>query len=145
MASDERSLLAVLKAELAFVDQGGYRDAPDARWRPKFFFEDSPTCPNFHRTKDRLPCSDCVMTTLVPSDCRHEKFPCRHIPLNEAGFTIDTYYRLGTFEEAEAALRTWLRKMIQHLEALAPDEKQAEFRVAPLAMPAATGKGSRPS
>jgi len=123
MANDERGLLAVLKAELAFLEKGGYRDTP-AEWRPKFFFEDSPTCLNFHRTRDRQPCSDCVMTTLVPSDCMNEKFPCRHIPLNEAGFTIDTYYRLGTSAEAEAALGTWLRKMIQQLETLAPDENR---------------------
>jgi hypothetical protein len=122
MPNDERSLLPVLKAELAFLEKGGYRNTPDAQWRPKFLFEDSPTCLNFHRVKDRRPCSDCVMNTLVPSDCLAETYPCRHIPLNEAGFTIDTYYRLGTFEEAEVALRTWLQKMIQKLETLAPDE-----------------------
>jgi len=144
MPNDERGLLPVLKAELAFLETGGYRDT-GAQWRPKFLFEDSPTCLNFDNAKSPRPCHDCVLAALVPLDSLNEKFPCRHIPLNEAGFTIDTYYRLGTFEEAEAALRTWLRKMIQHLEALAPDEKQAEFRVAPLAMPAATGKGSRPS
>jgi hypothetical protein len=52
-----------------------------------------------------------------------EKFPCRHIPLNEAGFTVDTYYRLGTFEEAEAAVGTWLRKKIAELEAAPATQK----------------------
>jgi hypothetical protein len=119
MANDERELLAVLKAELAFLELGGYRGAPTAQWKPQFLFEDSPTCLNFGRTKDPRPCRECVMTTLVPADCLGERFPCRHIPLNEAGFTIDTYYRLGTFEEAEAAVGTWLRKKITDLEARA--------------------------
>jgi hypothetical protein len=54
---------------------------------------------------------------LVPADCRDEKIPCRHIPLNAQGFTIDTYYRLGTHEETETALAAWLRKTIKELEA----------------------------
>jgi len=55
---------------------------------------------------------------LVPADCRNQKIPCRHIPLDAKGFTIDSYYRLGTHEEAEAAVGAWLRKIIKHLEAL---------------------------
>ena len=125
MANDDRPLLAVLKAELAFLEQGGYRHAPNTTWRSQFVFEDSPTCLNFGRAKDPRPCRDCVMTTLVPADCLQEKFPCRHIPLNDAGFTIDTYYRLGTFEEAEAAVGTWLRKEIAALEAVAPSENRS--------------------
>jgi hypothetical protein len=127
MANDERELLAVLKAELAFLEQGGYRNAPTAQFRPQFVFEDSPTCLNFGRTKDPRPCRECVMTSLVPADCLGEKFPCRHIPLNNAGFSIDTYYRLGTFEEAEAATRTWLQKIIANLEALAPAENKSKI------------------
>ena len=42
MANDEQELLAVLKAELAFLEQGGYRNAPTAQWKPRFVFEDSP-------------------------------------------------------------------------------------------------------
>jgi len=60
---------------------------------------------------------------FVPADCRDETIPCRHIPLNDAGYTLDTYYRLGTFEEAEAVVRTWLRKKIHELETETPVEK----------------------
>jgi hypothetical protein len=49
-------------------------------------------------------------------DCHDERIPCRHIPLNKEGFTLDTYYRLGIFDEAEAAARDWLRKKISELE-----------------------------
>ena len=56
------------------------------------------------------------MISLVPVDCRGEQIPCRHIALNTAGFTIDTYYRLGTHEEVEVAMAAWLRKTIEELE-----------------------------
>ena len=98
MSSDSRDLLGVLKQELRFLEEGGYRNSPTAQWRPQFIFQDSPTCLNFDRTKTLHPCHECVMAGLVPFDCLGERFPCRHIPLNDAGFTIDTYTRLGTFE-----------------------------------------------
>jgi hypothetical protein len=60
---------------------------------------------------------------FVPPDCHGEPIPCRHIALNSDGFTLDTYYRLGTFEEAEAAVRTWLQKRIHELETTATAEK----------------------
>ena len=53
---------------------------------------------------------------FVPADCRNEKIPCRHIPLNLEGYTIDTYYRLGTYEEVEAAVVAWLHKTIKQVE-----------------------------
>jgi len=116
MANDDRDLLTVLKTELAFLELGGYRTSPSARWRPQFLFEDSPTCVNYGRREKPRPCSECILTDLVPEDCRNEKIPCRHIPLNVQGFTIDTYYRLGTPEEVEAALAAWLREAIERLE-----------------------------
>lgn len=64
--------------------------------------------PEFWQDQGPSACHECVMASLVPADCLGERFPCRHIPLNEAGFSIYTYYRLGTFEEAETATRTWL-------------------------------------
>lgn len=117
MANDDRDLLTVLRAELEFLEKGGYRHSPIAPWRPQFIFEDSPTCLNHGRTENLRPCSECLLMNLVPPDCRDEKIPCRHIPLNAQGFTIDTYYRLGTHEEIETALAAWLRKTIKELEA----------------------------
>ena len=116
MPNDDRKLLSVLKAELAYLKRGGYRNLPSAPWRSPLIFQDSPTCLNFNRARNPRPCHECVMTSLVPADCLGERFPCRHIPLNDAGFTIDTYYRLGTFAEAETELETWLRRKIQELE-----------------------------
>jgi hypothetical protein len=45
------------------------------------------------------------MASLVLSDCLGEKFSFRRIPLNDAGFTIDKYYRLGISDEVEATVK----------------------------------------
>jgi hypothetical protein len=116
MPRDNRDVLEVLKSELRFLENGGYRVSPSTPRRPQFILEDSPTCPNCGSKEDMLPCSECVLMRFVPRDCRGERIPCRHIPLNVEGYTIDTFYRLGTQEELEAAVAGWLRKTIQRLE-----------------------------
>lgn len=134
MANDSRDLLAVLKAELQFLERGGYRHCPTAQWRPQFIFEDSPTCLNYRRSEKPRPCGECLLMHFVPADCHSERIPCRHIPLNFEGFTIDTYYRLGTHEEVEAAMESWLRKTIEKLE-----RERASMIPAAAATGAATG------
>jgi hypothetical protein len=116
MSKDTRDLLAVLKAELAFLEKGGYRLTSRDAWRPQFIFQDSPTCLNFDPAQPPRPCSDCVMMQVVPEELRRKKIACRYIPLNEKGETIDSFYRYGTREELEAALRGWLRSTIERLE-----------------------------
>jgi len=54
--------------------------------------------------------------SFVPKERRHEAVPCRHIPLNDLGETIDTLYRTGTNEEIEDTLQSWLVKTIGQLE-----------------------------
>ena len=98
MANDNRDVLELLKSELAFLQKGGYRQSLRAPWRPQFIFEDSPTCINYGRKQRFLPCSECALLQFVPPDCREEAIPCRHISLNAEGYTIDTYYRMGTQE-----------------------------------------------
>jgi hypothetical protein len=116
MSKDNRDLLTVLQAELKFLEKGGYRNTARAPWRPHFVFQDSPTCLNFDSTREPKPCSDCTMMQLVPGDSAKKKVPCRYIPLNERGETIDSLYRYGTQEEFEAALGEWLANTIEHLE-----------------------------
>lgn len=116
MANDKLSLLEVLKAELEFLEKGGYRHTARAAWRPQFIFQDSPTCLNFDSTRQPRPCSECVLTQLIPEESAKKKIPCRYIPLNERGETIDFFYRYGTAEELEAALGPWLKQTIQRLE-----------------------------
>ena len=116
MIKDNRDMLDVLKAEWEFLVKGGYRHTARAPWRPQFIFQDSPTCLNSDSTQPSRPCSDCILMQLVPEDSRSKKIPCRHIPLTEQGGTIDSFYVTGTQEEVDAAVREWLRMMIQRLE-----------------------------
>lgn len=116
MTKDKRDLLDVLKAELQFLQKGGYRLTARADWRPQFIFQDSPTCLNFDPTQPSKPCSDCILMQLTPEDRRDKKIPCRYISLSENGETIDSFYRTGTQEELEAAVARWLKSTITRLE-----------------------------
>jgi hypothetical protein len=116
MPEDNRDVLEVLKSELCFLELGWYKPSSRTQPRPQLIFEDSPTCLNYGSRQRLLPCSECVLMAFVPQDCRRERNPCRHISLNLEGYTIDTYYRLGTQEELEASVSDWLGKTIQRLE-----------------------------
>jgi hypothetical protein len=129
MSSDKRDLLTVLKAELEFVEKGGYRNTDLSAWRPQFIFQDSPTCLNSDSTQPPKPCSDCVLNQLVPTDLRRRNIPCRYIPLNEQGETIDSFYRCGTREELESALRKWLGMTIHRLEETKTTEETGETEI----------------
>jgi hypothetical protein len=116
MPGDNRDVLEILRSELRFLENGGYKASPRTGWRPKFILEDSPACLNYGSIQRLLPCSECFSMAFVPDDCRGERIPCRHIHLNAEGYTIDTFYRLGAPEELEVAWAGWLRKTIQRLE-----------------------------
>ena len=115
MQKDERDLLEVLKFELKFLEDGGYGRSPSARWRPQLIFEDSPTCMNFN-SQEQGPCSDCVLMQLVPPEFRSAEIPCRHIPFDKSGETLDSLYRYGDQGEIEEVFGNWLRATIQRLE-----------------------------
>jgi|SRR5215467_2711892 len=112
----DRHLLRKLRDELQFIERGGYRETGRLQWRPQFIFEDSPTCLNRDPTEKHIPCSECFLMRFVPPEAKEKRAPCRHIPLNENGETIDSFYRSGTQEELEAAVITWLKRTIQDLE-----------------------------
>ena len=114
MAREKRDLLEVLKLELEFLRNGGYRKA--SSWRPQLIFEDSPTCLNYGKPEHTRPCRECVMLQLVPEEHRGENVPCRYIPVTEHAETIQSLYATGTPEEIEARLAEWLMSMIERLE-----------------------------
>jgi hypothetical protein len=116
MQKDERDLLEVLKLELEFLEAGGYERLPKAAWRPRFIFEDSPTCANHDHKGDPSPCSDCVLMQLVPPQRRSEKIPCRYIPLNVSEETLDSLYRSTDQREVDETVGHWLRLAIEQLE-----------------------------
>jgi len=113
---DRQKLASVLKSELTFLESGGYRYEPASRWRATLIFEDSPICLNYHLSSDRRPCDECVLMQFVPGEYRLKKVPCRYVPLNSQGETLDSLYRSGTQEEVETAVTAWLKGMIRDLE-----------------------------
>lgn len=116
MRVDTRDALDVLKFELGFLEQGGYRRSARAPWRPQFIFEDSPTCMNYHTPEERGECRGCVLMHFVPPEARGEKIPCRHVPLTATGETLDSLYRHSEQSEIEEAVVGWLRTTIAQLE-----------------------------
>ena len=116
MQKDERDLLQVLKAELEFLEHHGYRRSPETAWRPKYIFEDSPSCINYDSKDSPHPCTDCALIYLVPPTLRSAKSPCRHIPLNASGETLDSLYRYHDQNEIENTVAPWLRATITRLQ-----------------------------
>jgi hypothetical protein len=120
MPTDERDLLDVLKFELAFLQHGGYGRSPRTPQKRQYIFEDSLTCMNYDSKENPGPCSDCVLMNLVPPERRSAKIPCRHIPLNVSGETVDSLYQHSNQEEIEETVGGWLTTVIQRLESLLP-------------------------
>jgi len=116
MQKDERDLVEVLKSELEFLIHGEYGRSPKSPWRPQYIFEDSFTCLNCNSRENPRPCSDCVLMQLVPGDRRSEKIPCRYIPFNKSGETLDSLYRSCDQEEIEETVGKWLEATIRQLE-----------------------------
>jgi len=123
MSTKSGDLLAALKAELDFLNRGGYRTTS---WRPNFIFEDSPSCLNYQDPMRSKPCSDCVLMQLVPPDKREERIPCRFIPLNALGTTVESLYQTATQDELEAEIRNWLKTAIEGLEKRPTNASQLE-------------------
>lgn len=116
MNTDRETTLQLLKKELEFVNNGGYRFARRATWRPAYVFEDSPSCPNFSDRARPHPCDQCWLMAFVPPELRSEQVPCRFVELARNGVTVDSLYRYGTAAESEEALRNWLNDRILQLE-----------------------------
>jgi len=114
MSTDERDVVDVLKAELDFVEKGGYGRSVREPWKPTILFQDSPTCLAFpmHGHED-----GCVLMRFVPPELRSQSVPCHHIPLTESGDTAATLEQCGDQQRLEAALKDWLRTQISQLEA----------------------------
>src|SRR5260370_42217190 len=62
----------------------------------------------------------------VPPEHRSEKIPCRHIPFNTSGETLDSLYRYSNQQETEETVGAWLRATIQRLEEERAAARQAD-------------------
>lgn len=119
---NNEALVKFLKTELSALKSGHYAGASERQpWRARLVFEDCTCCPNYGQRERKVPCSECPLIDLVPENRRYEKVPCRFIPLNAEGETVDSLYRYGTEKELEVAMSDWLRKTIRELESGAPE------------------------
>ena len=128
MAKDDRDILDVLKFELSFLQDGGYGRSPRSPWRAPAIFEDSPICPNFCDPLHPHACEQCLLEQFVPPAQQSEDVPCRFIPLNKLGQTVEDMYRTGSQVEMEEALEEWLRTQIARIErerGIAPEQGAA--------------------
>jgi len=117
MIKDKRRLASVLASELIFLDSGGYEVLSHLSSGATSQLEGSPACPNFHDDTRATACRDCCLLQLVPLRHHDRNAPCRHIPLNAAGQTIETLSRTGAKNDLDLIYRQWLLRTLDHLKA----------------------------
>ena len=115
MSKDERDVLELLKTELDFIEKGGYGRSVRTPWKPTSPFRGSLTCVNYALPEKTHPCSECHLIDFVPADKQSEELPCHAIPLNELGDTVESME--GDQSKLEEALKAWMRRTINELEA----------------------------
>ena len=125
MENKSQIVLKLLKRELEFLKQGGYKRSPHRPWRTPYIFEESPSCPNHTDRTRQQRCEDCWLMQFVPRDLHAEQVPCRFVPLTADGITVDSLYRCGTSGEIEEALRKWLGQHIREIESELLDAGEA--------------------
>ena len=116
MTQDDRDVLELLKTELDFIEQGGYGRSVRTPWLPKSVFQDSTSCLNYGYPDRAHPCAECHLLDFVGIDDRSEPVPCHHIPLNQAGMTIEEMESEGNQSKMENAIKQWLRRRISEIE-----------------------------
>ena len=113
---DQRELLPLLKAELAFMRAGGYSRDLGLPWQSLIPLRDSRICLNYDRPNRPHSCSRCHLTRFVPSEFQGDLLPCHHIALNERGETIAALEGAVRRQVMEQKLAVWLEQTIRNLE-----------------------------
>lgn len=114
--AQKQHMLEELKLEREFVRRGGYHASVRNPRREPTHLRDSVTCLNVNKSEDLEPCDRCFWYDLVPEERRDREMPCRHIPLDAQGNTVDSLDARGRREEAEEKLLAWLDQTIARLE-----------------------------
>jgi len=117
MSTDERDPLELLKAELSFIEKGGYGRSVRTPWKPTSVFQDSLSCINYGYPYRAHPCHECLLNDFVPEDSRAAPVPCHHIPLDAEGETVEGLELEENQQALEEKVKAWLRARIQELEA----------------------------
>ncbi|HSF25656.1 MAG TPA: hypothetical protein VLE20_15630 [Blastocatellia bacterium] len=116
MSTDNRDVLEVLKAELNFIEKGGYGKPAGEPWVSTSIFQDSPSCINLGDPARTHPCSECLLTDLVPPEDRSQDVPCHHIRLTETGETVADIEGRENQQELEQKVKSWLKRTISRIE-----------------------------
>ena len=116
MPQDERDTLEVLKAELDFIEKGGYGRPVKRASQPTSIFQDSLSCINFGYPYRAHPCHECLLNDLVPEQLRTTPVPCHHIPLDAEGTTVEAVEPEDNQALLEEKVKTWLRAKIREVE-----------------------------
>ena len=116
MAKDDRDILELFKEELNFIEKGGYGRSVRTPWKPTSAFQDSLTCINYGYPYRAHPCNECHLLDFVSPEHHAEPVPCHHIPLNEAGETIEDLEAEDNEAKLERSVKDWLRARIKEIE-----------------------------
>lgn len=116
MANDDRDILELLNEELDFIEKGGYGRSVRTPWQAKSPFQDSLTCINNGDPHHVHPCSECHLLDFVGPAFRAAEVPCHHIPLSEAGETIEDLEADDNEAKLERTMKEWLRARIKGIE-----------------------------
>jgi hypothetical protein len=116
MANDDRDILELLRDELDFIEKGGYGRSVRTPWLQKSAFQDSLTCINYGYPYRAHPCNECHLLDFVSPQHHGTEVPCHHIPLTEAGETIEDLEVEDNEAKLERKVRDWLRAKIKEIE-----------------------------
>jgi hypothetical protein len=122
MGSDDRDILELLKAELDFIEKGGYGRSVRTPQQSKSTFQDSLTCINYGDQERTHPCSECHLLQFVSPEHQTEEVPCHFIPLNNDGETIQDLELEDNQAKLEREVTAWLRARIKQIE-----QERADF------------------
>jgi hypothetical protein len=126
MSTDTRDRLEILKAELDFVEKGGYGRSVRTPWKPTSIFRDSLSCPNYGYPYRAHSCGECLLDDFVPEGSRGAAVPCHHIPLDKGGETVEELELEDNQRLLEEKVKAWLRARIEEIE----DRREAEAAAA---------------
>jgi hypothetical protein len=116
MSTDSRDVLEVLKAELNFIEKGGYGKPAGEPWVSTSIFQDSLSCLNLGDPVRSHACSECLLIDFVPPEDQGEVVPCHHIPLTNNGETVESIEWGGDQQGLEESVKQWLRATIARVE-----------------------------
>ena len=117
MTTDTRDRLEILKAELDFIEKGGYGRSVRTPWKPTSVFQDSLSCLNFGYPYRAHPCHECLLDDFVPEGAHTAPVPCHQIPLDAEGETVEELELADNQQLLEEKVKAWLRARISELEA----------------------------